>query len=354
MDRLLGAKNPSTRTIRISMGCPTPNALSSNMRIGSHCARVAGELQGARPVARSRFDRAVLGCAACLLATAFGSGCHTLSKQGPLSQSVASGRQLTQQGMTAMEREDWKRAESLLARAVHTSPTDPDARRNYAEALWHRGAKQAALEQFERARELDGENPALAVRTGELYLALGQVNYAQRMVDEALKLDPKLAAAWALRGKVSSAIGQPRQALADYQRALGYAPDNHEVTLLLAETYRQVNEPERALVALQAVADSYSPGEEPQKVLYLEGLALTAMGRYDEASKMLAQAAHRERPTADILCHLAEAEMLTGRQANAQYTLEQALAIDPDHAPSRTLASRMALATQTAGQPVRR
>ena len=47
--------------------------------------------------------------------------------------AVATARQLTQQGMNAMERGDWKRAESLLARA-QTFPTmpmrSPQLRRN--------------------------------------------------------------------------------------------------------------------------------------------------------------------------------------------------------------------------------
>jgi tetratricopeptide (TPR) repeat protein len=269
-------------------------------------------------------------------------GCKTLSNQGPISQSVATARQLTQQGVNAMERGDWKRAESLLARAVDLSKIDVDARRHYAEALWHRGAKAEALVQLEESRRLAPEDPSLAVRAGELHLAMGQINNASRMSDEALRLDPKCAAAWALRGRVASALGQPRPALAQYQRALGYAPEDHELPLLVAETYRQLNMPERALVTLQSLAESYPRGEEPQRVLYLEGLAMTALGRYDDAMRVLSAAAHREAPTPEILSQLAEAQLLSGRVAEAQFTLQQALALAPDHAPSRALAARMA------------
>ncbi|MBI3836938.1 MAG: tetratricopeptide repeat protein [Planctomycetia bacterium] len=272
------------------------------------------------------------------------AGCRTLSRQGPVPQSVATARQLTQQGITARDRGDWKRAESLLGRAVQTNPTDPDARRNYAETLWRRGALQEALRQLEEARRVAAEDPGLVVRTGELRLALGQVNYANRMADEALELDPKFAPAWALRGRVAEASGQMRQALADYQRSLGYAPDSRDVAILVAEAYRQLNEPERALVALQRLADSYSPGEEPQQVLHLEGLALMALGRYDDAVQSLSKAASRDRPSADVLCQLAEAELRLGRVASAQSTVRQALALDPSHAASRTLSARVAAA----------
>ena len=157
-------------------------------------------------------------------------GCRTLGgRRGPVSRSVAECRHLTEQGISAMDRGDWKRAESLLAHAVELSCVDVDARRHYAETLWHRGALPEALVQLEEARRLVNTDPALAVRTGEVCLAIGQLGQAQAMADEALGLDPKFAPAWALRGRVAGAAGRGRQALADYQRSLGYAPDNEEV-----------------------------------------------------------------------------------------------------------------------------
>jgi tetratricopeptide (TPR) repeat protein len=246
-----------------------------------------------------------------------------------------------------MERGDWKRAEALFGRAVQASAADVDARRNYAEALCHRGAHAEALDQLKEARRLAGEDPSLTVRTGELHLALGRADEAGQMVDEALRLDPKFAPAWALRGRVAAARGDPRLALANYQRALGYATDDRATMLLVAEVYRQLNEPQRALAALQSLAETYRPGEEPQQVLYLEGLALVALRQYDDAARRLALAARRDSPTPDILCRLAEAELLAGRATNAQHALAQALALDPEHAASRTLATRLAAAHPT-------
>ncbi len=259
-----------------------------------------------------------------------------------MAPAIATSRQLTQQGITAMERGDWKRGESLTARAVETCPEDPEARRQYAEALWHRQSLPDALKQLTEARRLASDDPALAVRTGELYLALGRLKEASEMADEALRIDPKSAPGWTLRGRVAATAGRSRDALADYQRSLGYAPDNQEVVLLLAETYRQLNQPQRALLALESMADNYAPGEEPQHILYLEGLAQTALGRYDDAVRSLTQAARRDRPTADILCRLAEAQMLAGSPGTAHATLQQALTLEPGHAASLALSARLA------------
>jgi predicted Zn-dependent protease len=62
---------------------------------------------------------------------------------------------------------------------------------------------------------------------------------------------------------------------------------------------------------------------------------------YDEASRVLSAAAYRDRPTSEILYHLADAEWHGGRLASAQKTLDQCLALDPEHAPSRALRAQL-------------
>ncbi len=241
-----------------------------------------------------------------------------------------------------MERGDWRRAESLLERAVTTNGLDVDARRNYAETLWQRDAKTEALNQLEAARKHDPCNPALAVRTGEMYLELGRANTAREMVDLALQADPKFAPAWALRGRVAAAAGKPREALTDYQRALGYAPENYDFALLVAESYRELNQPQQALAALEALADRYPPGDAPQRVLHLQGLALASLARHEDAARVLVLATRRERPSVDLLYHLAQAEMASGRPRHAQSALQQALAQNPAHGPSQALSAQLA------------
>lgn len=245
-----------------------------------------------------------------------------------------------------MERGQWGRAETMLSKAVQTCPIDSDARRQYAETLWHRGDKPAAIKQLEEARKLSNEDPALAVRLGELYLESGQVQLARDAADAALQIDPKSAAAWALHARSMTAVGEPRQALADYQRSLGYEPDKQDVLLGVAEAYRQLNQPDRALCVLQTLTETYPPGEQPRQVLYLEGLALTALGRYDDAAQSFAAASTRERPTAEILYRLAEAEMLAGRPVSSQASAQQALALDPAHACSRALLDQLRVARE--------
>lgn len=273
-------------------------------------------------------------------------GCRWPWRGGPGSKSLADCRRLMQQGLAAAEREQHRQAESLLAEAVDTCPSDPDARRHYAETLWERGARPDAIAQLEEALRLDPEDASLHARLAEMYLETGRADRARRHAEQALDLNPGRSAAWAIRGRVMRAVDHPQQALADYHRALANAPDDQQILLEMAELYRQLNRPRRALATLHRLADTYSPGEEPQQVLYLTGLAQMALGRYEDAVDSLSSAIVRDRPTPELFYRLGEAELLAGRPGRATAAAQQALALAPDHGPSRNLLGRLRMARQ--------
>ncbi|MGO8688295.1 MAG: tetratricopeptide repeat protein [Thermoguttaceae bacterium] len=277
-------------------------------------------------------------------------GCRIPGLGGPVSDSLAASRQLSQQGVAAQERGRQRDAERLLAKAVATCPTNAEAHRDYAECLWQRGARPEAMAQLQEACRLTPDDVALRVRQAEMHLVMGELALARASAEQAIALNPRLPAAWAAHGQVLRAAGDPRQALADYQRALGYVPFDQHVLLQVAELYRQMNQPQRALETLQNLADTYNtPAEEPQQVLYLMGLAYVALRRYDDGVQSFAAAAAHERPTPEILYQLAQAQWLAGHAAEAAATAQRALAMDPQHQPSRELLDR--LASQT---PLRR
>jgi tetratricopeptide (TPR) repeat protein len=279
--------------------------------------------------------------------------CRLPGGEGPISRSLATCRQLSQQGIAALERGQPEQAEALLAKAVDACPIDPEARYHYGEALWRRGARHEAIAQLEEASRLAREDAMLRVRLAEMHLATGQGERARESAEEALDLDPELPAAWAIRGRVMRASGQPRRALADFHRALGYAPQHRPILLEVAELYRQLNQPERALATLHTLADTYSPGGEPQQVLYLMGLAYLARGRYEDAAESLSAAASREQPNPEIFYRLGEAEMLAGHPGEAAAAARRALALEPQHGPSRRLLDRLQLARQPQTPPRR-
>ena len=280
-------------------------------------------------------------------------GCVLPRNQGPVSQSVLSSRHYSQQGQSAMERGQWSQAETVLAQAVKTCPVNAEARRHYAEVLWRRGASWEAIAQLEESSRLAPEDAALHARVAEMRLAVGQVEVAQRRADQAVDLDPRLPQAWAARARVARAAGQRRQALADYQRASGFAPGDRQILLETADLYREMDQPHRALATLQNLCDTFSPGEEPQESLQLLGQAYQAVGRDDVAIGVYTRALARGPHTSDLLCRLGEALWLQGRTTEAETALQEAIAIDPKHQPSQELLGRVQLARES-GTSVRR
>jgi len=83
-------------------------------------------------------------------------------------------------------------------------------------------------------------------------------------------------------------------------------------------------------------------------------LALADLGRPQQAADSLQAASRKGPPNAEILYYLAQAELASGRYAQAAASAQQALAADASHEPSRQLLARLAQSSaQPAGQIVR-
>jgi tetratricopeptide (TPR) repeat protein len=274
------------------------------------------------------------------------AGCRLPGLDGPVSRSLVNSRQLSQQGVAAAERGQWDRADELLADAVRACPSNPDARRSYAEAQWNRGFREQALTQLEAARRLAPDNAPILARLAEMRLAVGQTDVAGRLAQRAVELEPKSSGSWAVRARVLHAAGDPTQSLADYHRALAYGPEDRRIPCEIAGLYLELNQPQRALAAVQGLADRYSVGEEPQEVLHCQGQCYLALGKYGEAVESLTAAAGRDRPGAELLFALAQAQWAAGHSTAAMAATEQALAVDPNHQASRQFLERIQLARQ--------
>ena len=286
------------------------------------------------------------------LTTSCGCGLTKCWKEG--CEAVADCRELSQQGVEALEREDWQTAESSFSQAIQICPIDPIARRNYCEVLWKRGDRPAALNQLHEAIALRSSDPALHLRLAELSLEMADYDTCYREVNEAIDLEPTLAEAWLLRGKLMWRSGRLNQSMTDLHRALKYDPEQRDTLYLLAEVHRGLNQPQQALNVLYQLAEIYPPGNEPQEVLYLTGLAYMALERYSEAQSTFTLAARRGPESAELLYHLAESQLRCGRPDIARQSILRALEIAPQHNPSQQMQQEIDLALQTPPGAIRR
>lgn len=269
-------------------------------------------------------------------------GCALFGKKSPVPEDVAACRELSRRGIAALEMGNWGEAEILLREALQASPDDPETRRYLAEALWRRGAVDEALREISAAVAIDKSDAVLLVRSGEMLFASGDRKAALEHAEEAIGLEPRMAGAWALRGRIHWKNGSSDAALADLQRALQYSPNNSEVLLDLAALYRERGEAARSLTTIHHLLETYPPGDEPQLAYLLEGLALTELRRTQQAVESFAMANQRGPRNAEVMYRLAEAQLTAGNAAAAAAAAQEGLAIDSRHEPCRRLAAQLA------------
>ncbi len=287
---------------------------------------------------------------ALLLALVVCCGCRTLSGKGPVEPSLASCRQLTQQGISAMQRGQVEQSRQFYEQAIGVSPQNVEARKHLAEALWRQGHLSDAIFHLEHARRLAMDDPVLSVRLGEMYLETGQINRAHLRANDALDQVPEYAQAWALRGRVFYQRGEMELALSDCLRALGYHPNNRAVMALVARIHLRTNRPRRALAVVRGLAETYPHDEQPAGVVDLEGQVLASLGRFHEASQSFANALRRAEPNPELLSRLGSAQLSAGQPAAAAESVQQALALDTNSRPALELAERLRRFSQTASR----
>ena len=241
---------------------------------------------------------------AALVVAALGPGCR-LVPRGPVPQDLAVARRLSNEGLSAADRNDLAHAERLLERAVKACPTDVEARRHYADVLWRRGERMEAVKQISEALRLSPGEMPLCLDGGRMYMELGLLDDADRLAAAAAAAAPASAAAWRLRGQVALARGRPDDALADFHRALALDPDDRDALLDTAEVYRRLGRPQRCLATLAILGETYGPGQTPAHVLALEGLAQESLGRRLDALESYRQAVARGGPSPDLEARIA-------------------------------------------------
>ena len=234
------------------------------------------------------------------------------------------------------------------------SPSDTDARRQLAEALWQNHERRDAIVQMEAAVRLDPRHAPTLVRSGEMLLAVGATEKSLQRAEQAIALDGSLAGAWALRGRVYRQQGDLQRALADLQQATRFGPHMGDLLLEVAQVQYELGRPQRCLTTLHQLLDIYPPGEEPQQVLWLEGLSYGWMERHEDAVESLHAASLRGPPQAELLYQLARAQQMAGENSAAASTLQQALALDSEHQPSQLLLAELQVGTTADEGVIRR
>ena len=265
------------------------------------------------------------------------SGCATLGRRATPPGAVAECRRLSQSGCEAHERGDLVQSEMLFRKAMETNPGDAEAPRNLAELKWRTGDREAAVQYMELAQQLAPHDPTLAVRSGQMWLELGDGRRARRWANQVIGQNTASADAWFVRGRAYFIDGDFQQALSDLHQAVRLNPNDKDILKTIALIHHRLDQPQRCLAATQRLLDLYPHGDAAQDALYIEGVALEKLGRNRDAAESLAAAVEHGAPRADIFHALATAQWRIGDAEAARATARRALTIDANHAPTVAL-----------------
>lgn len=176
-------------------------------------------------------------------------------------------------------------------------------------AAYQIGAGDRGRAWLERAVELVPEDPASHELLGDLYVKLGEPDRARTSLECALEL-------WKKRGD----------------------PPPVSAYVNLADTYRRLNQPQRALALLAEGLDRTGGAFELHNS---RGVTLDALGREAEAIAAYREAVARAPHDADANFNLAVSLLGTGQRAEAVRRLQDALTLQPTFPKALSLLARL-------------
>ena len=179
-----------------------------------------------------------------------------------------------------MRTERFAEAEKFIARAVKLDQSSDVSYYNYGLISIKLNKPEQALEQFEKALQLNPKVADTWNNRGTVFNNLKEPERAIADFDRAISLDPNYAGAFCNKGKALAALGRYNEALAAYERALGLKPDLADGWLGRGAMLRQFTQHGEALAACdRALALKPDMAEA-----WLErGHVLKALNRHGEA-----------------------------------------------------------------------
>ncbi len=155
---------------------------------------------------------------------------------------------------------------------------------------------------------------------------LGRHDKADRLIRDALKINPKSADAHSNRGNIQRELGRLSDALASYEKALALNPDLESAILNRGSTLLALDRPAEALACFERLltANTNALG-----ALNNYGHALLQLGRLEEAQKSFERLLAIDPQSSASWCNLGNTFLRLRRLGDAVASFDTALDIDP-------------------------
>ncbi len=158
-----------------------------------------------------------------------------------------------QQGIDAIQKQDFAGAKAVLSEARKDNPNDAQAAYYLGVALQSLEDAAGARKEYEAALKLDPKLTEAAVNLSQIQLEAGDADHALATVEAALKNAPKQPDLLLNRAIALEAAGKKAEALRAYGDAVAVRPDDAELRIAYADLLRQNEKSEEAVAELRKV-----------------------------------------------------------------------------------------------------
>jgi len=208
-------------------------------------------------------------------------------------------RELVALGKDHFQRGDWSLAAGYLEQVAGRGVPFADVHHMLGVIYHHLGEFESAQKAFQRALEINPDYVEAALNLSIVCNDLGQYERAQQVYGEAMARvkggKPRPTSGDEpmdnyTRGKIANlhaavadgylSVRRPRDAAAEYQRALALCPTFSDLRLKLANALREANDLDGAVLQLQKAVQQ-APAYLPARLAL--GMALYASGRVEDA-----------------------------------------------------------------------
>lgn len=167
---------------------------------------------------------------------------------------------------------------ALVQAALQRSPGDPQGERRLIQLLSEQGKLAEALARGRALRDQGLMTPVLAQQIGEVFVAHGQVEEAQRIFSEIVEFDPNSAQSRELLGDIFFRHGWFERAYRQYEDLVGIRPEEQAAAIRLARAAAGAGRVDEALRVLRKVAAGEGrPGaDDPRRFARLHAAVLLA------------------------------------------------------------------------------
>ena len=216
-----------------------------------------------------------------------------------------------------------------LNRAIELDPSRAWAIAYRGESYRLTGRYDEALDDLNRAIELDPSHAAVIASRGQTYQAMERYDEALAEYNRAVELDPSNAWAFISRGSIYEAMGRYVEALADNDRAIELDPSDGAVIASRGQTFRLAGRYDEALVDLNRAIEL-----DPSNAWAIadRGETLRLAKRYDQALADFDRAVELDPSYAWAIASRGQTYAAMERYDRALADFDRALELDPSQA----------------------